>query len=150
MAMSEKKESRDWYKEAVFYQIWVRSFCDGNGDGIGDLAGITGKLDYLRDLGVDAVWISPFFKSPQDDCGYDISDFCDVDGQYGTLADFDALLAAAHERGIRVLLDLVVNHTSTQHPWFRAAVADPFFQRLIIRADASDHAFRASQPHHLI
>ena len=114
-----------WYENAFVYQIYPRSFADGNGDGIGDLCGITGKLDYLRELGVDAVWISPFFKSPQDDCGYDISDFCDVDPQYGTLADFDALLAAAHERGIRVLLDLVVNHTSTQHPWFRAAVADP-------------------------
>ena len=119
------ERNTNWYENAFVYQIYPRSFADSNGDGIGDLRGITGKLDYLKELGVDAVWISPFFKSPQDDCGYDISDFCDVAPEFGTLADFDALLEAAHERGIRVLLDLVVNHTSTQHPWFRAAVADP-------------------------
>src|SRR5262245_55055162 len=107
-----------WWQSAVFYQIYPRSFADGNGDGIGDFPGMTAKLDHLCDLGVDAVWLSPHFPSPQADCGYDISDYTGVAPEYGTLADFKAFLEAAHARGIRVILDLVLNHSSDQHPWF--------------------------------
>ena len=107
-----------WWQTALFYQIYPRSFADGNGDGIGDFPGIIGKLDYLRDLGVDAIWLSPHFPSPNWDCGYDISDYCDVAPEYGTLADFRAFLDGAHARGIRVILDLVLNHTSDEHAWF--------------------------------
>ena len=118
-------ETRKWYENAFIYQIYPRSYADSDGDGAGDLPGIISKLDYLADLGVDGIWISPFYQSPLDDCGYDISDFCAIAPEYGTMDDFDRLLAEAHARGIRVLLDLVVNHTSTEHAWFRAAVADP-------------------------
>lgn len=107
-----------WWKNAVVYQIYPRSFCDSDGDGVGDLEGIRRRLDHLVWLGVDAVWISPFFRSPMKDYGYDVSDYCDVDPLFGSLADFDRLLAEAHERGLRVLLDWVPNHTSDQHPWF--------------------------------
>src|SRR5436309_5093927 len=107
-----------WWQTAVIYQIYPRSFQDSNGDGVGDLAGITARLPYLRDLGVDAIWLSPIFPSPMADFGYDIADYVGIDPLFGTLADFDALLAAAHALGIRVLLDLVPNHTSDRHPWF--------------------------------
>ena len=107
-----------WWRSAVVYQIWPRSFADSNGDGLGDLPGLIGKLDHLADLGIDAVWLSPFYPSPQVDGGYDISDYCDVDPRFGTLADFDELVAGLHERGIRLVVDIVVNHTSDQHPWF--------------------------------
>ncbi len=107
-----------WWQTAVFYQIYPRSFADGNGDGIGDFAGIIDKLDYLQDLGIDAIWLSPHFPSPQADCGYDISDYTDVAPEYGTLADFRRFLDGAHRRGIRVILDLVLNHTSDRHRWF--------------------------------
>jgi alpha-glucosidase len=110
--------SEPWWKSAVCYQIYPRSFCDSDGDGVGDLEGIRRRLDHLEWLGVDAVWISPFFPSPMKDFGYDVSDYCDVDPLFGSLADFDRLLAEAHERGIRVLIDWVPNHTSDQHPWF--------------------------------
>lgn len=109
---------RKWWQKAVFYQIYPRSFADGNGDGIGDFRGMIGKLNYLQDLGIDAVWLSPHFPSPQADCGYDISDYTDVAPEYGTLTDFREFLAGAHRRGIRVILDLVANHTSDQHQWF--------------------------------
>jgi alpha-glucosidase len=112
-----------WWNNAVVYEIYPRSFQDSNGDGIGDLNGITQRLDYLKTLGVDAIWIGPMYPSPQVDFGYDISDYENVDPQYGTLADFDRLVAEAHKRGIRVLLDMVLNHTSDQHPWFKAASA---------------------------
>lgn len=118
-----------WWQEAVFYQIYPRSFADGNGDGIGDLQGILGKLDYLKDLGIDAVWLSPHYPSPQVDCGYDISDYTGVLPEYGTLADFRQLLDGLHERDIRLILDLVLNHTSDQHPWFlqsRSSLNNPF------------------------
>ena len=109
---------RRWWKEAVFYQVYPRSFADGNGDGIGDLAGIIGRLDDLADLGVDAIWLSPHYPSPQVDLGYDVTDYTGVDPAYGTLEDFRAFLEAAHRRGIRVVIDLVLNHTSIEHPWF--------------------------------
>jgi oligo-1,6-glucosidase len=108
----------DWWKSAVVYQIYPRSFADANGDGIGDLPGIAGRLDHLAELGVDVIWLSPVYPSPQDDAGYDISDYQDIDSTFGSLADFDALLAAVHERGIKLVMDLVVNHTSDEHPWF--------------------------------
>jgi alpha-glucosidase len=107
-----------WWQSAVFYQIYPRSFADGNGDGIGDFNGITEKLDYLADLGIDALWLSPHFPSPNWDCGYDISNYTDVAPEYGTLDDFKHFLAESHKRNLRVILDLVLNHTSDQHPWF--------------------------------
>jgi alpha-glucosidase len=117
-----------WWKEGVIYQIYPRSFADSNGDGVGDLPGITSRLDYLVDLGVDAIWLSPIYPSPMKDFGYDVSDYCAVDPVFGTLDDFDTLLEQAHRRGIRVILDMVMNHTSDQHPWFlesRASVQSP-------------------------
>jgi alpha-glucosidase len=107
-----------WWQKAVFYQIYPRSFADGNGDGIGDFQGIIGRLDYLQDLGIDAIWLSPHYPSPQYDCGYDISDYTGVAPEYGTLDTFRRFLEGAHRRSIRVILDLVLNHTSHQHPWF--------------------------------
>jgi alpha-glucosidase len=108
----------EWWREAVFYEIYVRSFADSNGDGVGDLPGIAARLPYLRDLGVDAIWLTPFYPSPGVDHGYDVSDYVDVDPQFGTLADFDEVVSAAHELGIRVIVDIVPNHTSNEHPWF--------------------------------
>ena len=112
-----------WWQTAVVYQIYPRSFADATGDGVGDLEGIRRGLDHLAWLGVDAVWLSPIFRSPMKDFGYDVADYCDVDPLFGTLADFDRLVAEAHARGIRVLLDWVPNHTSDQHPWLRASRA---------------------------
>jgi oligo-1,6-glucosidase len=108
----------DWWKSAVVYQIYPRSFADSNGDGVGDILGITSRLDYLVDLGIDVVWLSPVYASPMDDNGYDISDYQDVDSIFGTLEDLDRLIAGLHERGIKIVMDLVVNHTSDEHPWF--------------------------------
>lgn len=110
--------SLKWWQTAVFYQIYPRSFADGNGDGIGDFKGITEKLDYLAGLGVDALWLSPHFPSPNWDCGYDISDYENVASEYGTLDDFKTFLEESHKRNLRVILDLVLNHTSDEHPWF--------------------------------
>lgn len=107
----------------MIYQIYPRSFADADGDGMGDLPGITSRLDHLAELGVDAVWLSPFYRSPQKDAGYDVADYRDVDPLFGTLEDADALIAEAHRLGIRVVVDLVPNHTSDQHGWFRAALA---------------------------
>src|SRR5947209_10622365 len=107
-----------WWKEAVFYQIFPRSFADSEGDGVGDLEGIRRRLEHLQWLGVDAIWICPFYPSPMADFGYDVADYCDVDPLFGTLDDFDRLLADAHSRHLRVLIDWVPNHTSDQHPWF--------------------------------
>lgn len=108
----------NWWKEAVAYQIYPRSFKDSNGDGIGDLNGITGKLDYLKDLGIDLIWICPMYKSPNDDNGYDISDYQEIMAEFGTMEDFDRLLEGVHKRDMRLIIDLVVNHTSDEHPWF--------------------------------
>lgn len=107
-----------WWKESVVYQIYPRSFCDSNGDGIGDLNGITGKLDYLKELGIDVIWLSPVYQSPNDDNGYDISDYRNIMEEFGTMEDYDRMLARAHELGIKIMMDLVVNHTSDEHPWF--------------------------------
>ncbi|MER7798245.1 glycoside hydrolase family 13 protein [Microbacterium sp. NPDC096154] len=112
----------EWWRTAAIYQIYPRSFSDADGDGMGDLRGVTTRLDALRELGVDAIWLSPFMTSPQRDAGYDVADYCDVDPLFGDLADFDAMLAAAHERGIRMIVDLVPNHSSDQHPWFQEAL----------------------------
>ena len=107
-----------WWQKAVFYQIYPRSFADGNGDGIGDIPGIVNSLDYLQDLGIDALWLSPHYPSPQFDVGYDVADYTGIDSEYGALEDFKRFLDGAHQRGIRVILDLVLNHTSDRHPWF--------------------------------
>ena len=111
-------EKHAWWKEAVIYQIYPRSFQDSNGDGIGDLNGVTMRLDYLKKLGIDVIWLSPVYKSPNDDNGYDISDYRDIMTEFGTMEDFDRMLAAAHARGIKIVMDLVVNHTSDEHKWF--------------------------------
>jgi len=112
-----------WWRDGVIYQIYPRSYADSDGDGVGDLAGIVDKLDYLNDgtpdsLGVDAIWLSPVYPSPGRDFGYDVADYCDIDPTFGDLATFDLLVQEAHRRGIRVIMDLVLNHTSDQHPWF--------------------------------
>ena len=110
--------NRTWWKEAVIYQIYPRSFMDSNGDGIGDIKGITSRLDYLKYLGVDVIWLSPIYKSPNDDNGYDISDYQAIMDEFGTMEDFDEMLSQAHKRGLRIIMDLVVNHTSDEHKWF--------------------------------
>ena len=127
--MQTTNVSRRWWKEAVVYQIYPRSFMDSNGDGIGDLPGIISRLDYIRDLGVDVIWLSPHFDSPNADNGYDIRDYRKVMSEFGTMADFDALLAGIKERGMRLIIDLVVNHTSDEHQWFvesRRAKHNPY------------------------
>ena len=117
--MMKTKNKPLWWKDAVVYQIYPRSFCDSNGDGIGDLNGITSRLDYLKKLGVDVLWLSPVYQSPGDDNGYDISDYRAINPEFGTMEDFDRMLSEAHSRGIRIVMDLVVNHTSDEHVWFR-------------------------------
>ena len=114
----------NWYKDAIIYQIYPRSFCDGNNDGLGDIKGIISKLDYLKDLGVNCVWLSPVYDSPQEDNGYDISNYRDIYKPFGTLDDFKEMLDGMHKRGIRLIMDLVVNHTSSEHPWFKSAISD--------------------------
>ena len=118
-----------WWQEAVIYEIYPRSFYDANGDGIGDLQGIIQKLDYLKDLGVTAIWICPFYRSPMDDNGYDVSDFYSVAEEYGTMDDLKALIAELHKRDMKLIVDLVLNHTSDEHPWFiesRKSVDNPY------------------------
>ncbi|WP_025733984.1 glycoside hydrolase family 13 protein [Carnimonas nigrificans] len=122
---NQSKSGSEWWRSAVIYQIYPRSFADANGDGMGDLKGITERLPYLARLGVDAIWLSPFYKSPQADAGYDVADYRQVDPLFGTLDDFDAMLDKAHASGLRVLVDLVPNHSSDEHEWFKAALASP-------------------------
>ena len=110
--------NKKWWKESVVYQVYPRSFNDSNGDGIGDIKGITEKLDYLKELGIDVIWLSPVYKSPNDDNGYDISDYEDIMDDFGTMEDMDELLKEGNKRGIKILMDLVVNHTSDEHKWF--------------------------------
>lgn len=117
--------NKTWWKQAVFYQIYPRSFQDSNGDGIGDLKGIISRLDYLKELGIDAIWLSPIYDSPNDDNGYDIRDYYSIMKEFGTMEDFDLLLAQVHKREMKLIMDLVVNHTSDEHQWFQAAVQDP-------------------------
>ena len=114
-----------WYKEMAVYQIWPRSFCDGNGDGIGDLWGVLGKLDYIKSLNVDAIWFSPLYPSPNADFGYDISDYKDIHPDYGNLDVFRQVLEGAHQRGLKVFMDLVINHSSDEHPWFKESRKGP-------------------------
>lgn len=109
---------KQWWKESIIYQVYPRSFADSNGDGIGDINGVTEHLDYLADLGIDVIWLSPVYQSPNDDNGYDISDYRDIMSDFGTMEDFDRMLTEAHSRGIRIVMDLVVNHTSDEHKWF--------------------------------
>ncbi len=119
----------DWWRNAVVYQVYPRSFADGNGDGTGDLIGLRSKLGYLHRLGIDAIWLSPFFTSPLNDGGYDVSDYRDVDPRFGSLTDFDMMIKEAHGLGIRVIVDIVPNHTSSEHPWFKAGLRDRYIFR---------------------
>ena len=116
-----------WYKNAIFYQVYLRAFKDSNGDGRGDLQGLTGQLDYLKELGVDCIWLMPIYPSPLKDDGYDIADFHGIASMYGSMEDFKVLMHAVHERGMRLIMDLVMNHTSDQHRWFQAATRRPQF-----------------------
>ena len=140
---SESAFSPRWWATAVFYQVYPRSFADGNGDGTGDLIGVRERLGYLHDLGVDALWLSPFYRSPMTDGGYDVADPCDVDPMFGTLADFDAMLADAHALDIKVTVDIVPNHFSEKHVWFQAALAakpgSPERARFIFRPGRGEH-----------
>lgn len=133
--------NRTFWKEAVVYQIYPRSFQDSNGDGIGDLQGISSRLDYLQKLGVDVVWLSPVYKSPNDDNGYDISDYEDIMDEFGTFQDWEELLSGLHDRGIKLMMDLVINHTSDEHPWFvesRSSKDNPYRDYYIWRPGGPD------------
>jgi len=140
---------RDWWKNAVIYEIYPRSFQDSNGDGIGDLNGITERLDYLKQLGIDAIWLSPCYPSPQADFGYDISDYENIDPQYGTLADFDRLVAEAKKRNIRIMMDMVMNHSSDEHKWFkesRSSRTNPYRDWYVWRDGKGETATDKGQP----
>ena len=140
MAVNEKKA---WWKEAVIYQIYPRSFADSNGDGIGDLNGITSRLPYLAKLGIDVIWLSPVYRSPNDDNGYDISDYRDIMTEFGTMEDFDRMLDTAHRLGLKIVMDLVVNHTSDEHPWFvesRSSLDNPKRDYYIWKDPVDGHA----------
>ena len=134
--------NRKWWKESIVYQIYPSSFQDSDGDGIGDLNGIRSRLDYLKDLGVNVLWLCPIMDSPMDDNGYDISNYRAINPRFGTMEDFDALLAEAHQRGIRIVMDLVVNHTSDEHPWFiesRKSVDNPYRDYYIWKPGKDGH-----------
>ena len=124
-ALEAAPADAQWWREAIVYQVYVRSFADANGDGIGDLAGVRERLPYLRELGVDALWFNPWYPSPLADTGYDIADYRSIDPAFGTLAEAEQLIAEARELGIRTIVDIVPNHVSDQHPWFQAALASP-------------------------
>ncbi|MGW0086688.1 glycoside hydrolase family 13 protein [Streptomyces sp. NPDC003393] len=142
-AVATVADRRDWWRDAVIYQVYPRSFADSNGDGMGDLEGVRSRLPYLRDLGVDAVWLSPFYASPQADAGYDVADYRAVDPMFGNLLDADALIRDAHGLGLRIIVDLVPNHSSDQHEWFRRAVAEgpgsPLRERYHFRPGRGEH-----------
>ena len=125
MTVSANQGEALWYKDAVIYELHVKAFYDGNNDGIGDFGGLIQKLDYLQELGVTCLWVLPFFPSPLRDDGYDIADYLSIHPNYGTMEEFRAFLSAAHERDMRVMIELVINHTSDQHPWFQAARKAP-------------------------
>ena len=120
-----KENQLPWYMDAVFYEVHVRAYCDSNKDGKGDLPGLISKLDYIKDLGVDCIWILPIYPSPLKDDGYDIADYYEVMSDYGTIDDFKTLVKEAHDAGLRVIADLVLNHTSDQHHWFQKSRSDP-------------------------
>ena len=122
--MMTDPQPTQWWRDAVIYQVYPRSYQDGSGDGSGDLRGITRRLDHVAGLGVDAIWLSPIFTSPMKDMGYDVSDYCDIDPLFGTLADFDALVARAHDLGLKVIIDQVISHSSDKHPWFEESRRD--------------------------
>jgi len=119
------EEDPHWYKDAIIYELHVKAFCDSNGDGVGDFPGLIARLDYLQELGVNTLWLLPFYPSPMRDDGYDIADYHNVHPAYGEMADFRSFVDEAHRRGLRVITELVVNHTSDQHPWFQAARRAP-------------------------
>jgi alpha-glucosidase len=149
VASASSSAQQDWWKNAVIYEIYPRSFQDSNGDGIGDLNGITARLDYLQALGVDAIWLTPISPSPQVDFGYDISDYKNIDPQYGTLADFDSLVAEAEKRHIRILMDMVMNHTSDQHQWFlqsRSSRTNPYRDWYVWRDGKGETATERGAP----
>ena len=138
----DKTSFEKWWQNAVIYQLYPRSFQDSNGDGIGDLQGIISRLDYLGTLGVDAIWLSPVCRSPQDDNGYDISDYQDIDPMFGTLKDMEELISEAGKRGIRIIMDLVLNHTSDEHPWFVEAKSgreNPYHDYYVWRTGIRKH-----------
>lgn len=120
--MSSPRSSRSWWRDAVTYQIYIRSFADGNGDGKGDIQGIRSRLKYLKNLGIDAIWITPWYPSPQKDHGYDVADYLDIEPDYGTLSEAELMINEAHQLGIKVIIDIVPNHSSDQHKWFIEAV----------------------------
>jgi glycosidase len=147
------RQHRAWWKEASVYQIYPASFCDSTGSGTGDLPGIISKMDYMKTLGVDVVWTSPIFASPQVDMGYDISDYKTIDPQYGSIADLDRLIAGLHERGMKLLLDLVVNHTSDQHEWFkqsRSSKDNPYRDWYIWRKPRYDQEGKRQPPNNWV
>jgi alpha-glucosidase len=135
----------DWWRGAVIYQIYPRSFQDSDGDGVGDLAGIAQRLPHIAALGADAIWISPFFTSPMKDFGYDVSDYCNVDPMFGTLADFDRVVARAHELGLRVMIDLVLSHTADVHPWFLESRASRTTRGRLVRLGRPQAGRHAAQ-----
>ena len=146
---ASQQSGRDWWQNAVIYEIYPRSFQDSNGDGIGDLNGITQRLDYLQELGVDAIWLTPVYPSPQVDFGYDISDYRAIDPQYGTMADFDKLVDEAAKRHIRVIMDMVMNHTSDKHKWFlesRSSRDNPYRDWYVWRDGKGETAASQGEP----
>ncbi len=122
-AETEREDTRPWWRSAAIYQVYVRSFADGNGDGVGDLAGVRARLPYLHDLGIDAIWFNPWYPSPMADGGYDVADYRDIDPMFGTLEEAEQLIGEAAALGIRVIIDIVPNHVSDKHPWFEEALA---------------------------
>lgn len=131
--------AQDWWQSAIFYQIYPRSFRDTNGDGVGDIKGVTERLSHLKELGADATWLSPIMKSPQADFGYDISDFKDIDPLFGTMADFEAMVARARELGVRIIMDFVPNHSSVEHEWFKKSVArEPGYEDYYVWRDGKN------------